>query len=67
MVFEGNNFKFNVLLYLLKMANSAMGACGGPVLGIFLLGAIFPWANKHVSFRSIIYSCIVMYSIFHKI
>ncbi|XP_041370243.1 sodium-coupled monocarboxylate transporter 2-like isoform X2 [Gigantopelta aegis] len=30
-----------------QMANSAMGACGGPVLGIFLLGAIFPWANKH--------------------
>ncbi|XP_041368526.1 sodium-coupled monocarboxylate transporter 2-like [Gigantopelta aegis] len=30
-----------------QMANSVMGACGGPVLGIFLLGAIFPWANKH--------------------
>ncbi|XP_067657928.1 sodium-coupled monocarboxylate transporter 1-like [Haliotis asinina] len=29
-----------------QMALSAFGACGGPVMGMFLLGALVPWSNK---------------------
>ncbi|XP_071090687.1 sodium-coupled monocarboxylate transporter 1-like [Haliotis cracherodii] len=29
-----------------QMAMAAFGACGGPVLGMFLLGALIPWSNK---------------------
>ncbi|CAG5126218.1 unnamed protein product [Candidula unifasciata] len=30
-----------------NMMASSVGACGGPILGIFLLGALIPWSNKY--------------------
>ena len=30
-----------------QMANSVFGACGAPILGIFLMGGAVPWANKY--------------------
>ncbi|KAK7110795.1 hypothetical protein V1264_014614 [Littorina saxatilis] len=43
------------LAYLMKsmtgpvtqIATSAFGACGGPMVGMFLLGGAFPWGNKY--------------------
>ncbi|CAG5126217.1 unnamed protein product [Candidula unifasciata] len=32
---------------LINMVFSSVGACGGPILGIFLLGALVPWSNKY--------------------
>lgn len=30
-----------------QMASSVFGACGSPLLGIFLIGGAVPWANKY--------------------
>ncbi|GFR83645.1 sodium-coupled monocarboxylate transporter 1 [Elysia marginata] len=30
-----------------QMASSVFGACGSPILGIFLMGGAVPWANKY--------------------
>ncbi|KAH9518503.1 Sodium-coupled monocarboxylate transporter 1 [Bulinus truncatus] len=30
-----------------QMGLSVFGACGGPILGVFLLGASIPWGNKY--------------------
>ena len=30
-----------------QMATTVFGACGSPILGIFLMGAAVPWANKY--------------------
>ncbi|RUS87360.1 hypothetical protein EGW08_004902 [Elysia chlorotica] len=34
-----------------QMANTVFGACGSPIMGIFLMGAAVPWANKHGALR----------------
>ncbi|XP_059148635.1 sodium-coupled monocarboxylate transporter 2-like [Physella acuta] len=30
-----------------QMSASVFGACGGPVFGVFILGACIPWSNKY--------------------
>ncbi|CAG5126219.1 unnamed protein product [Candidula unifasciata] len=30
-----------------SMMISSVGACGGPILGIFILGSLVPWSNKY--------------------
>ncbi|XP_059148637.1 sodium-coupled monocarboxylate transporter 2-like [Physella acuta] len=30
-----------------QMSSSVFGACGGPVFGVFILGACIPWSNKY--------------------
>ncbi|XP_059148708.1 sodium-coupled monocarboxylate transporter 2-like [Physella acuta] len=30
-----------------QMSSSVFGACGGPVVGVFFLGACIPWSNKY--------------------
>ncbi|KAK7105393.1 sodium-coupled monocarboxylate transporter 1-like [Littorina saxatilis] len=30
-----------------QIATSAFGACGGPMVGMFLLGGAFPWGNEY--------------------
>nr|KAG5686348.1 hypothetical protein BaRGS_008362 [Batillaria attramentaria] len=30
-----------------QITDTALGACGGPVFGLFILGAVFPQANKY--------------------
>ena len=32
-----------------QMAGSFVGSCGGPLLGVFLLGGLFKWTNWAVS------------------
>ena len=32
-----------------QLAVTAFGACGGPMVGVFLLAGAFPWGNKYVS------------------
>ena len=34
---------------VLQLAVTAFGACGGPMVGVFLLAGAFPWGNKYVS------------------
>ncbi|XP_046560510.1 sodium-coupled monocarboxylate transporter 2-like [Haliotis rubra] len=42
-----------------QMAMSAFGACGGPVMGMFLLGALVPWSNKIGAFSGGLISLIL--------
>ena len=34
---------------VIKMVLIFRGACGGPLLGVFLLGLFFPWSNTKVA------------------
>ena len=33
-----------------QIAITLVGGTTGPILGVFTLGALFPWANKTVSY-----------------
>lgn len=34
---------------LFRLVYTLSGICGGPIVGVFTLGMLHPWANRHVS------------------
>lgn len=51
----GTHCAFSIVLVekfqsLFQMINTVSGTCVGAVLGVFTIGMLYPWVNKHVRF-----------------